>query len=33
MWDAGCVIACVAFFAIAMMYTVACERLGTKVGQ
>lgn len=28
MWDVGCVVACVAFFAIAVLYARGCERLG-----
>jgi hypothetical protein len=30
MWDLGCVAASVAFFAIAIGYTLGCERLGTR---
>ena len=30
MWDIGCIAASVAFFIIAIAYTSACERLGTK---
>ena len=33
MWDFGCLIASVVFFAIAIGYTAACERLGTKEKQ
>jgi hypothetical protein len=30
MWDMGCVLAGVLFFAIAMGYVRGCERLGVK---
>lgn len=30
MWDIGCVVASVLFFAIAMAYVHGCERLGIK---
>jgi hypothetical protein len=30
MWDLGCLAASVAFFTIAIAYTTACQRLGTK---
>jgi hypothetical protein len=33
MWDIGCVVASVAFFAIAIAYTAGCERLGSKAGK
>jgi hypothetical protein len=33
MWDVGCVAASVLFFAIAIGYTMGCERLGTKEKQ
>lgn len=33
MWDVGCLAATVVFFAIAIGYTMACERLGTKEKQ
>jgi hypothetical protein len=33
MWDIGCIAASVAFFIIAIAYTVGCEQLGTKVGK
>ena len=30
MWDIGCIAASIAFFAIAVAYVAACERLGTE---
>jgi hypothetical protein len=33
MWDIGCLVASVLFFAIAIGYTTVCERLGTKEKQ
>jgi hypothetical protein len=30
MWDIGCIAASVAFFLIAISYTIGCARLGTK---
>jgi precorrin-6B methylase 2 len=30
MWDIGCITASVAFFLLAIAYTTACDRLGTK---
>ncbi|AEU34683.1 hypothetical protein AciX8_0328 [Granulicella mallensis MP5ACTX8] len=33
MWDIGCIVASIAFFAIAVAYTVGCERLATKAGK
>jgi hypothetical protein len=33
MWDLGCLGASVLFFAIAIGYTTACERLGAKEKQ
>jgi hypothetical protein len=30
MWDLGCTAASILFFAVAIAYTTACERLGTK---
>jgi hypothetical protein len=33
MWDLGCILASLAFFAIAIAYTVGCERLGLKAGK
>jgi hypothetical protein len=33
MWDIGCLVASVVFFAIAIGYTAVCEGLGTKEKQ
>jgi hypothetical protein len=33
MWDIGCVVASVLFFAIAIGYAMGCDRLGTKEAQ
>jgi len=33
MWDIGCLVASVLFFAIAIGYTTVCERLGTREKQ
>lgn len=33
MWDVGCVAVSVLFFAIAIGYTMACDRLGAKEKQ
>ncbi len=33
MWDMGCIAASVAFFVIAIGYTIGCGRLGTKGGE
>ncbi|MBB5063436.1 hypothetical protein HDF15_001778 [Granulicella mallensis] len=33
MWDIGCIVASIAFFAIAVAYTAGCERLATKAGK
>jgi len=33
MGDIGCVVAIVGFFAVAIAYTVGCERLGVKAGK
>jgi len=30
MWDIGCIIASVAFFAIAIGYIIGCSQLGAK---
>ncbi|MGH9597431.1 MAG: hypothetical protein ACRD3K_11595 [Edaphobacter sp.] len=30
MWDVGCIVANVLFFAIAIAYALGCERLGAK---
>ena len=30
MWDIGCVVASMLFFAIAIGYVMACDRLGAK---
>lgn len=30
MWDIGCVVASVAFFALAALYATGCERLAVK---
>ena len=33
MWDLGCIVASVAFFAVAILYAAGCERLATKVAK
>ena len=33
MWDVGCIGISVIFFAVAIAYTIGCERLGTKEKQ
>lgn len=30
MWDAGCIVATVLFFIIALAYTAGCDKLGSK---
>lgn len=32
MWDAGCIVATVLFFIIALAYTAGCDKLGGKEG-
>ncbi len=29
-WDIGCIVTSVAFFLVAIAYTIGCERLGMK---
>jgi hypothetical protein len=30
MWDLGCLVASTLFFLLAIVYTMGCDRLGTK---